>query len=519
MKRRSFLKNTASAATLPLLLGGFNLQALGRDNLLNAMMLGETDHVLVLIQLNGGNDGLNTLLPLDQYANLSTARSNILIPQAAALKLNTQTGLHPSMGEMKQLWEDEKLGVVQSVGYPNPNFSHFRSTDVWTSGSPADENWPTGWIGRHLDRLHPGYPTGYPSGSFPDPLAITVGSIVSNTCQGPVANYSMAIPSIDSFQLLLTGGTAPAPNTPYGFELTFLRQTMLQSNQYLSVIQAAAQMGQNLSTLYPQDNPLAAQLKVVARLISGGLKTKFYVVNMGGFDTHANQVDLTDTKTGLHANLLQNISQAVNAFQDDLGKQSLEDRVVGMTFSEFGRRIASNGSGGTDHGSAAPMFVFGTQVNPILHGSNPLIPAQVATNDNLPMQYDFRSVFGSVLMDWFSVEEEAVKEILFDDFQHVPVIKSGATANDDLLDSSFALYQNFPNPFESNTRIRFQTDGGRVQIRIFDGKGSSIRILSDQTFSPGEHEIIFDGSELAAGVYYYRIQNRDQQQMKMMIKR
>jgi uncharacterized protein (DUF1501 family) len=273
MKRRSFLKNTLAATSLPMILGGMPLQAVGRNQLLNAMMGCDPDRVLVLIQLNGGNDGLNTLIPLDQYATLSGARSNVLIPDNQALALTTETGLHPVMSGFKSLYTEDKLGIVQGAGYPNPNFSHFRSTDIWTSGSPADEKWETGWIGRYLETGHPDYPTGYPNADHPDPLAITIGSIVSTTCQGPVANASLAITSTSAFDQLQSGGTAPAPNTPYGFELSFLRQSMQQTNQYYSSVQAAAQLGSNASSLYPNagSNPLADQLKIVAQLISGGI--------------------------------------------------------------------------------------------------------------------------------------------------------------------------------------------------------------------------------------------------------
>ena len=137
MKRRTFLKNTAAATTLPLLMGGFPVQALARNSRLAKAMSCETDRVLVLIQLNGGNDGINTLIPLDQYSILSTARPNVLIPANKTLSLTTDTALHPAMTGLKNLYSDEKVGIVQGAGYPNPNFSHFRSTDIWTTGSPS----------------------------------------------------------------------------------------------------------------------------------------------------------------------------------------------------------------------------------------------------------------------------------------------------------------------------------------------------------------------------------------------
>ena len=524
MKRRSFIKKSATAATVPLLLGGMNVQALARNTVLNDMMAGcDPDRILVLIQLNGGNDGLNTLLPLDQYSNLSQARGNILIPERQALKLTDETGLHPAMTGFENLYKDDKLGIVQAVGYPNPNFSHFRATDIWTSGSPADELWETGWIGRYLDKRYPGYPTGYPNTANPDPLAITLGAVVSQTCQGPVVNMSMAMDAGANFDQLLTGcSTSPAPATPYGTELAFLRQSITQTNSYLDSLEDAFNMGSNMSTLYPANgNNLSNQLQLVAKLISGGLKTQFYICNIGGFDTHAMQVDTADTTQGSHANLLSQVSVAVEAFQDDLKQLGYEKEVLGMTFSEFGRRIASNGSTGTDHGAGAPLFLFGTDVNPMIHGANPTIPGTVVQNDNIPMQFDFRSIYGSVLQDWFCVEEADIKNLLFDDYQHIPVLKSTSTGVEDLIASGkISLGQNFPNPAEGNTRIPLSLhEGAFVSLKLFNGNGQFIRVISERQFAAGDHEINVDLHGLAAGVYHYRLQVEDQSAMKSMIVR
>jgi uncharacterized protein (DUF1501 family) len=203
MKRRSFLK-TSSVVSLPLLLNGMPISAYSRSRLFNFLNT-ETDKVLVLIQLNGGNDGLNTILPLDQYDNLANVRSNIIIPEGSALPIDDVTAFHPNMTGLRDLYLDGKMEIVQSVGYPNQNRSHFRSTDIWTSGSPADEAWNTGWLGRWMDGDHPTFPDAYPNPDFPDPLALTVGSLVSTTCQGSAANFSLAIEDPFSLSQLATG--------------------------------------------------------------------------------------------------------------------------------------------------------------------------------------------------------------------------------------------------------------------------------------------------------------------------
>ena len=325
------------------------------------MPVTETDHVFVIIQLNGGNDGLNMVVPIENFSNYVNARQNIYIPETSALQLNGKAGLHPAMTGLHAMYQKGILKVVQSVGYPQPSYSHFRATDIWMSASDSNQTVDTGWAGRYLNYEYPNFPNGYPNATMKDPLAIQIGSATSLTLQGPAVNMGMSISSTSNFYNLINGIQDPAPNTPAGKELTYIRTIAQQTQQYSSVIKAAAlQTVQQVS--YPTNNSLADQLKIVARLIRGGLTTRIYMVNYGGFDTHSNQVNTTDSTTGNHAKLLGNVSDAIKAFQDDLKFLGVDDRVVGMTFSEFGRRIKSNGSTGTDHGSAAPLFVFGKNV-------------------------------------------------------------------------------------------------------------------------------------------------------------
>lgn len=518
MKRRKFLETTGAAVTLPLFLNGMNVSAFAKSSLFNAMNT-ETDRVLVLIQLNGGNDGLNTLIPLDQYDNLANARSNIIIPENQILSLTDTNGLHPVMTGVKDLYEDAKLAIIQSVGYPNQNRSHFRSTDIWTTGSPAEEFWTTGWLGRHFDDIHPGFPEGYPNETYPDPIAITIGSIVSETCQGIGANYSLTLNDPFALSPLTEEAADEVPETPYGEELTFLRTTIAQTNAYAEVVQAAANSGSNVAT-YPDDNGLAQQLKNVALLISGGLKTSIYVVSIGGFDTHANQVEDGDTATGFHAGLLSALSDAMASFQADLQALGLEERVVSLTFSEFGRQIRSNEAFGTDHGAAAPLMVFGSCVNPVIIGENPTIPDQVEIQEGLPMQYDFRDVYGSILMDWFEVSESAVQQLLHADFQYIPILQPCATTD---VDNSIILEEPletscYPNPFNNWTTISFNCENEWVRLSIFNALGSEIKVLVAKNLPAGTHQVRFDGHSLAPGNYYYRLQAGNRQKTKHMVK-
>lgn len=521
MKRRSFLQTTTTAAvSLPLALNGLQIGAFPKSALFQ-FLNPDSDRVLVLIQLNGGNDGLHTLVPLDQYDKLANVRQNIILPESSLLPITDTAALHPVMGGMQELWDQGKLSALQSVGYPNQNRSHFRSMDIWHTASEADEYLSTGWLGRYLDTRHPGYPDDYPNADHPDPLAITIGSLVSETCQGSAVNFSMALTNPFDLGQLLTGGDDTVPNTPYGEELTFLRDMIAQTNAYTDVITEAANQGANSSSLYDDNNPLAQQLKTIALLISGGLKTKIYIASIGGFDTHANQVVDGEPTQGEHAVLLQSVSDAVRAFQDDLANQGLEERVLGMTYSEFGRQIASNFSFGTDHGTAAPMFFFGSCVNPGIIGDNPEVPDQVEPQEGVPMQYDFRSMYGSVLMDWFDVPESEVKNLLSDAFQYIPIVDPCAITNTEnrtpIVEEELEVY-NFPNPFREQTTIVFHTANEDVRVSIFNPLGQEMEVIANRRFSTGEHQLYYEARNLPAGNYYVRVQTKDRVRTRMMVK-
>lgn len=520
MKRRSFIQTTGTVISLPILLNGFRLSAMPWQSLFNNINE-ETDRVLVLIQLNGGNDGLNTVLPLDQYSRLAAARSSLLLPENSVLGLSDTVGLHPAMSDLRNLYEEARLSIVQSVGYPDQNRSHFRSRDIWSSGSPATETWTTGWLGRFLDAGYPDFPASYPNDEMQDPFAITMGATVSETCQGAAANFSLTLN--DPFSLTpLTQGTADeVPDTPYGEELTFLRTTIAQTNVYNGQITQAAELGSNALS-YPDGNRLAAQLKNIALLISGGMRTKVYVANIGGFDTHANQVVDGQPGNGEHALLLGELSEAMAVFQADLQQQGLAERVITMTFSEFGRQIRANGSFGTDHGSAAPLFIAGLCVNPGIIGHNPEIPEEVQPQEGVPMQYDFRDVYGSVLMDWFEVPEAEVRQLLHEDFQHIPILnpcQTPVSTKPAALAAQPLELKVFPNPFHDGASLRFFSPGGRARLSVFNGLGSEIKVLAQGELPAGQHDFRFDASRLPAGNYYFRLQVGGQLRTSAGVKR
>jgi len=515
MQRRNFIRNAGVVASLPFFLRGMSISAMAKPYMFDTLN-GAEDRVLVLVQLNGGNDGLNTLIPLDQYSKLFNARQSIIIPENKVLSIGGSLGFHPNMDGLRDMYQDGKIGIVQSVGYPNQNRSHFRSTEIWTTGSPSEEFWNTGWAGRFLDGDYPGFPDGYPSQQHPDPFAISMGYLVSDTCQGKAANFSLALTDPFGLRPLSESDPVGVDNSLYGKEMEFLSNTIAQTNSYGVRITDAAERGNNMVD-YP-DTDLAEQLKNVALLISGGMKTRIYTVSLGGFDTHAQQVQGGDPTQGRHADLLLTLSEAIHAFQRDLTAMGLEERVLGMTFSEFGRQIRSNGSLGSDHGTAAPLMLFGSCVNSQIMGDNPEIPGNVQVQEGVPMQYDFRDVYGSVLADWFGVELSQVSKVLHEDFQYLPLVSCAITNTDDPSRGPVVEMDNYPNPFKNWTTIRFKSENEWVKLSVFDALGSELKVLTNQRMSAGEHEIRFDASQLPAGNYYYRLLLEGRQKTKPMIK-
>lgn len=519
MNRKDFLLKSITGGLAPVVINGMGVKAFAENPLMQFLgKAAHEDRVLVLIQLNGGNDGINTVIPLDQYTNLMAVRNNIAIAENKVLSLSgtTATGFHPGMTELRNLYNNGNISVIQSVGYPNPNYSHFRATDIWLTGSDADETLETGWMGRYLDQKYTGFPDGYPNTDYPDPPAIQIGYLISPAFQGAEASLAMSITDPKSFYQFVSGTVDPAPNTPAGHELTFLRLVAQQTQAYTAVIKTAAEKATNLSTLYPTagQNSLADQLKIVAQLIAGGLKTKVYMVSLNGFDTHAQQVVSGATDTGNHAKLLSQISVAVNAFQDDLKKLNVADRVLGMTFSEFGRRIISNESLGTDHGAAAPLFLFGTQVNGGILGSNPVIPPNSTVNDNIPMQYDFRSVYATILKNWFGVSDVELNNTMRNQYPILNIINTNSTGitEENLLEHN--TVSNYPNPCSEYTNITFDSKGGLMRLSLFNAQGQLLEVINEATYPAGKIETRISTSHLSSGIYYYQIQHGNAQVMK-----
>ena len=397
--RREFLNYTSRGIGL-LAFSRFAPQFLVQSTLAAAPAPEKDRSILVLVQLAGGNDGLNTLIPFED-ADYYRLRPTLGIAKDKVLRASDTLGLHPACAAMHGLFHDGKLGIVQNVGYPNPNRSHFRSTEIWETASSSDDFGATGWIGRYLDNACAGAPT-----DSHDPVAVHISSGVPQSFLGAHEHPTFGLQpgggnrrdDEESRRLLENIVSKPG----VGLEndsATFLKHTLMDALVTEKKVQRVLgdyRPGANVT--YP-GNPFAASLRNVAALIASGMPTRVYFVSLSGFDTHGNQL-------GQQANLLAQLSDGLAAFQKDLEAHQLDGQVMTMTFSEFGRRPSENESRGTDHGTAAPLFVMGSKVRGGLHGTAPML--KLEKNQDLTFSTDFRQVYATALDSWLACPSEPV---------------------------------------------------------------------------------------------------------------
>ena len=520
------------------------------------------DRVLIILQLHGGNDGLNTIIPIDQYDLYYNRRANIAIPKQnsirklievdSTLPSADQIGFHPDMQAAKDLYDRGRMAVVQGVSYPRNNGSHFRGRDIQFMGGGPDDFYSSGWIGRYLQQQFDPlvYPDDFPNPDNPDPLAIEMGSDVSLifhqegniptsiSINDPVgfANLVDNLEGFDDIDGVDPRGIPPQAldSSPYGQELNWILGLEDKSQDYASRLVEIYNQASAGTTTYPESypfraprgslrNPLSAQLQIVSRLLDGGgagqgVQTKVFLLRIGGFDTHAGQVEADDPTMGGHAAKLYHISTAMQAFQNDLRARGIEDRVLTITTSEFGRRINSNGSFGTDHGTGAPMLIFGSGVQPGVLGTN-----QDLTNNsvrNVQMQFDYRQVYANILRDWMEVDEEVVNnDIFFGDFfngpkddggffEPLPLIATEVTSTEGFFKDRFSLNDAYPNPAVDHTNISFYINtGNNVNLKIMDQTGKTVRQVINERREIGQHNVRVDLTGLKPGLYFYQIES------------
>ena len=423
MKRRDFLHNlshaTAASFMLPTFARSMNL---GDSNSYLSQTV-SSGKILVLIKLSGGNDGLNTVIPLDQMSELNQARPHVILPDNKIINLNSHDlGLHPELSSFKNLFDEDRLKIIQNVGYDLPDFSHFRSMDIWETASDYNKFVNSGWMGRYLENQHPEFPENYPNTNYPHPLSVELGS-PSLLLTGESSFTSFVARDPDQFNEIINEFDNNYDTSSYaGTKLDYIQLVGKQANTYGKILRDVYTAGSVPTSFANSD--LSQQFEILTKLISGGLNTRIYMVELGGFDTHDTQVDQSDHSKGAHARILKQLNDAVGGFMANMDAIGRSDDVLLMSYSEFGRTIVSNGSNGTDHGTAAPLFVIGNKVDPTILGDNPNIPANAEWQDNLETEFDFRSVYSSIMNQWLTVNPTTEEDVLFKKFDQLQIIQA-----------------------------------------------------------------------------------------------
>jgi uncharacterized protein (DUF1501 family) len=427
--RRSFLTRgltvLSAATTMPLFLQRTCLALNNpKDAPLTQTAMGIGEQILVCVQMSGGNDGLATVIPVDND-DYRRARPQLSQMQNLLSLGKSGVALHPALTAFKDLYDQGQMALIQGVGYPNPNRSHFRSMEIWQTADPAHPP-KDGWLGRYFDAQC----TGSDPKNMPDPKsAVNIGSTAPLSLQGSkfsaisfqnpqsyqwfAGNRNVDKKMRDTFAAvndLNNTGDELAATSSGNPTLDFLERTALDAQLSSDEIRAVTTK-YKAAVAYPA-TPLGQQLQMVAQMIAGGLKTRVYYVSMGGFDTHANEKQA-------HDRLMQTLSAGIGAFMKDLKSQGNDQKVVLMTFSEFGRRVSENASRGTDHGTAAPMFVMGANVKGGVYGDHPSLRPQDLDAGDLKFHTDFRSVYATLLTDWMKADSN---KILGANFKTLPLI-------------------------------------------------------------------------------------------------
>lgn len=498
--RRSFLQSLGITGGGSILLGSLPVSAMLNSPLAFALSEGESDRILVIIRLKGGNDGLNTIIPLADYGTYQALRPTIRTAQSDIWNLNPAFGMPKTMQALQPVWQEGNMKVVHSVGYPDQNLSHFRSSDIWASASDSTVLDDSGWLGRYLQQLYPDFLMNPPA----LPPAIQIGS-VGNLAFNDKNNVSISVSVNDPnelFEIAQNGQLYPLTNLPdclYGEQLGYMRAVANSTFVYAGVIKSSYDTGKN-QVEFPTGS-LGRQLALVSRLIKGNLGTKFYMVTLDGFDTHARQNEL-------HPALLKEVADSVSAFYKDLAFANKDKDVLAMSISEFGRRPEQNASSGCDHGAAAPLMLFGEGLNGNgLIGTAPNL-RDLDQDGNIKFGTDFRSIYATVLENWLCINANTVNAVLGKNFNRLDLGLTcmGTTAVNGIAAPSIQHEARYISSQQIDIQYTLP-ESTNVKLEIFNVLGQSIATLVNGFQLSGEHKVTFAPTGmLSAGQYFYRIQ-------------
>jgi uncharacterized protein (DUF1501 family) len=538
--RRSFMQALGIAGSGSMMLGSNMLTASAPSPLTSAIANAETDNILILIRLSGGNDGLSTVVPIEQYDTYANARPNIYIPESKLLKLTDEFGIPSYMNALEPMWGEGQFKAVHGVGYENQSLSHFTGSDIYANTDLTTTGFSglnTGWMGRYFEDIYPDYLVNPPA----SPAAIQIGNFGSLVFQGEETNYAFVTSNIDQLQEIAETGVQYSledslfNNCMYGDQLKFLRGVANTTYEYSGLIHEAYERGQN--QVQYQDNGFARQLALLARLIKGNLGTKVYMISMGGFDTHGNQ-------PLAHERLMSNLSIAINNFYEDIAFTQQDDKVLSMTFSEFGRRIFENGSNGTDHGKAAPTLFFGSGLNgSAFVGEHPSLENPNGRG-NLEYTMDFRDLYATVLAEWLCVPIPLVEQhllnhtyapvnlgfncsgvdfpdIAYSDEPYTPPTPIDPNSEDPTPELLNAVVHKPFYPTQQTPHIYLEMPfSAHVDIQLYNILGQNVGTIYNEMMFEGSVEINIRErmpNHLSTGKYIYRIQVQDRKMSKSVM--
>ncbi len=521
MKRRTFLKNTAisgaSIALSPYLMKGINFNVSPIENFI------DNDNIIIILEMFGGNDGLNTVIPVHNstYHNI---RPNLAYNIDEAVEVVKPSGddfdglyFNPALVTdvykegMKHIFETGRLAIVEGVGYDNPNLSHFRSQDIFLSGinnSDPKVSLLEGWLGRFILSQLPNYPTQIPD----HPLAVCIDRSVSLLFKTKQGHMAIALSDPEKFAII-GDGLNPLPQIPlmdggdsFSSEFNFVHVIAQQSEMYSKAIYDAWDKGKDKIKVNYSDG-LSQKFKLISMLIAGGLKSKIFYVNLSNFDSHAQQMN-SDKISGQHPTLLRQVANAVSEFLDDAQQQGWAERVAGMTISEFGRRSYENGSRGTDHGAANVQFVFGGNsdyINGGTYGNSPDLD-NLDDNGNVVYQFDFRRTYSDFLINWFGATQQEVSQTFNgEDFLPIGLLNPRINnVNSDYYIINPNNIKIYPNPSFGTIKLWYELrKDASVQIDLFNIKGERVKRYYRGYSSSGIKEFDINISE--AGFYFISI--------------
>jgi len=510
--RRSFLQTLGlGGAGATLMMNGIPM-AFGKPTpLSNALASADSGRVLLIIRLQGGNDGLNTIVPIYDYDNYANARPSIRHDLADIHKLSNDFGVPNYLqNSIEPFWEGGCMKVVHGAGYENQNLSHFTGTDNFSRGTD-DELVETGVYGRYFENIHPDYLLNLPDA----PPAVQIGGVGDIMFTGNESNFAFTLANTRQLERIIESDAfydvADIPDCTRGSQLRFVRGILNTTLKYSEVIKEAARSQTN--TVEFPDTNLGRALAIISKTVQARMGTCVYMVSLNGFDTHANQPDR-------HQELLTNISESVTAFYRDLEPSGRDRDVLTMTFSEFGRRVRENGSNGTDHGTAAPMLLFGPALNGSgFIGEHPSL-SDLTRGGNLKFTQDFINVYGTVMQEWLCIDPSVINQSIPRPYTALDL---GFDCKSTVVNHDYVVRENFEHiPIYDQERVSIRINNNfqdNYKISLYNILGQHTAVLFDDILEPGQHDISISDQlpQLGTGVYIYNIKKNNKNYSKKII--